>query len=49
LIENDSGSVAQAEDRRFVQPQRGNLNKPDILKNPIAAGTRLVLRGDTKQ
>ena len=50
LIEKDSGSVALAEERRFVQPQRGELNEPDTLKNPIAAGTRLVLiRGDTKQ
>jgi hypothetical protein len=49
LIEKDSGSVAHAEERRLVQPQRGELNEPDTLKDPIAAGTRLVLRGDTKQ
>jgi hypothetical protein len=48
LIEKGSGSVAHVEDRRF-QPQRGKLNKPDVLTNPIAAGTQLVLRGDTKQ
>jgi Type I phosphodiesterase / nucleotide pyrophosphatase len=49
LIEKDSGSVAHAEERRFVQPQRGELNEPDTLKDPISAGTPLVLRGDTKQ
>jgi hypothetical protein len=49
LIDKDSGSVAHAEEWRFVPPHRGQLNEPDTLKNPIAAGTRLVLRGDTKQ
>jgi hypothetical protein len=49
LIEKDSGSVAHAEEGRFVQPQREELNEPDTLKSPIAAGTRLALRGDTKQ
>jgi hypothetical protein len=48
LIEKDSGSVAHAEEGRFVQPQRKELNEPDTLKNPIAAGTRLVSRRDTK-
>jgi Type I phosphodiesterase / nucleotide pyrophosphatase len=48
-FERDRGSFVHAEERRFVQPQRGELDKPDILTNPVAAGTRLVLRGDTKQ
>jgi hypothetical protein len=38
LIEKDSGSGAHAEE----------VNEPDTLKTPIAPGTRLVLRGDTK-
>jgi predicted AlkP superfamily pyrophosphatase or phosphodiesterase len=49
LIEKDSGFDTHAEEGRFVQPQRDELIEPDTLKNPIAAGTRLVLRGDTKQ
>jgi hypothetical protein len=49
LIEKDGDSVAQAEEGRFVQPQRKELNEPDTLKTPISAGTRLVSRGDTKQ
>jgi predicted AlkP superfamily pyrophosphatase or phosphodiesterase len=49
LIEKDSGFVAHAKDRRFVQPQRGKLNMPGIVKTQIAVGTRLVVRGDTKQ
>jgi len=32
---------AVPEEGRFVQPQRKELNEPDTLKNPIAAGTRL--------
>jgi Type I phosphodiesterase / nucleotide pyrophosphatase len=48
LIEKDGDSVAQAEEGRFVQPQRKELNEPRTLKNPIAAGTPLVLRGNTK-
>jgi predicted AlkP superfamily pyrophosphatase or phosphodiesterase len=48
LIEQNSGSVAHAQDNRIVQPQRRELNEPDTLKDPNAAGTRLVLRGDTK-
>ena len=49
LIEKDGDSVAQAEEGRFVQPQRKELNEPDTLKTTISAGTRLVSRGDTKQ
>jgi hypothetical protein len=49
LIEKNSGFDTHAEEGRFVQPQRDELNEPDTLKNPIPARTRLVLRGDTKQ
>ena len=49
FIEKDSGSVAHAGEKRFVQPKRGELNEPDAFKDPNAAGTRLLLRGDTKQ
>jgi hypothetical protein len=49
LMEKDSGSVAQAEEGRFVQPQRKELNEPDTLKTSISTETRLVSRGDTKQ
>jgi hypothetical protein len=48
-IEKDSDFVTHAEERRFVQPQRAELNEPDTLNNSIAAGTRFVLRCDTKQ
>jgi hypothetical protein len=49
LIEKDGDSVAQAEEGRFVQPQRKELNEPDTLKTSISTETRLVSRGDTKQ
>jgi hypothetical protein len=49
FIEKDSGSVTHAGEKRFVQPKRGELNEPDTFRDPNAAGTRLLLRGDTKQ
>jgi hypothetical protein len=33
VLEKDSSSVAHAEESRIVQPQRGELNEPDTLKD----------------
>jgi hypothetical protein len=33
VLEKDSRSVAHAEESRIVQPQRGELNEPDTLKD----------------